>query len=201
MRRTWFLTMIGMTASLAGRAQAAPEKWEIDPMHSSVSFSVRHMMVSNVTGDFTKFKGMVTTDPKDVTKSTVEAEIDVASLSTRVEARDRHLKSPDFFDVAKYPKMVFRSKKVERAGQGALKVTGELTLHGVTKKVVLELEGPTTPVKSMDGKLIVGVSGKTTIDRREFGLKWNRVIEAGGVAVGEKVSVTLNFELSKAKAK
>jgi polyisoprenoid-binding protein YceI len=194
-----FLAIIGLTVGLAGRAQAAPEKWTIDPLHSSVSFSVRHMMVSNVTGDFTRFKGTVSTDPKDVTKATVEAEIDVASLTTRVEARDRHLKSPDFFDVAKYPKMTFRSKRVERAGQRALKVTGELTLHGVTRLVVLKVEGPSAPVKGMDGKTVSGLSATTIIDRREFGLKWNRVIEAGGVAVGEKVSVTLNLELSKAK--
>jgi polyisoprenoid-binding protein YceI len=199
MRTPIVLTALAFSIALSARAGAEPERWEIEPYHSSVGFTVRHMMVSNVTGEFTKFKGAILVDPKDITKSKVEAEIEVASLNTRVAKRDEHLKSPDFFDVAKYPKMKFASTKIQRAGADKLKVTGKLTLHGVTKDVVLEVEGPSKPVKGMDGKPLSGASATTVIDRRDFGLKWNKVIEAGGLAVGEKVTITLNLELVKAK--
>jgi polyisoprenoid-binding protein YceI len=184
---------------LASHAGAAPERWEIEPFHSSISFSVRHMMVSNVTGYFTKFKGSVVTDPKDVTKSKIEATIEIASIDTRVAKRDEHLKSPDFFNVAKFPTMTFVSKKVARAGKDKLKVTGLLTMHGVTKEVVLDVDGPSKPMKGMDGKPLVGLSATGSIDRRDFGLKWNKVLEAGGVVVGEKVSIALSLELVKPK--
>lgn len=197
-RTSHLVSLVALSMVLVSRAEAAPERWEIEPFHSSVSFSVRHMMVTNVTGYFTKFKGAIVTDPKDVTKSKIEATVDVASIDTRVGKRDDHLKSPDFFNVAKYPTMTFVSKKVARAGN-KLKVTGLLTMHGVTKEVVLDVDGPSKPMKGMDGKPLVGLSATGTIDRREFGLKWNKVIEAGGVAVGEKVSIVLNLELVKPK--
>ena len=184
---------------LASHAGAAPERWEIEPFHSSISFSVRHMMVSDVTGYFTKFKGTVVTDAKDVTRSKIEATIDVASIDTRVAKRDEHLRSPDFFNVAKYPTMTFVSKKVARAGKDKLKVTGMLTMHGVTKEVVLDVDGPSKPMKGMDGKPLVGLRASATIDRRDWGLKWNKVIEAGGVAVSEKVSIVLSLELVRPK--
>jgi polyisoprenoid-binding protein YceI len=198
-RNRYLATVAALSMLLASRAEAAPERWEIEPLHSSVSFSVRHMMVSDVTGYFTKFKGTVLTDAKDITKSKIEATIDVASIDTRVAKRDEHLRSPDFFNVAKHPTMTFVSKKVARAGKDKLKVTGMLTMHGVTKEVVLDVDGPSKPMKGMDGKPLVGLRAAATIDRREFGLKWNKLIEAGGVAVGEKVSILLNLELVKPK--
>jgi polyisoprenoid-binding protein YceI len=192
-------SLAALSMVLVSRAEAEPERWEIDPFHSSVSFSVRHMMVTEVTGYFTKFKGAIVTVPKDVTQSKIEATIDVASIDTRVGKRDEHLKSPDFFNVAKYPTITFVSKKVTRAGRDKLKVAGMLTMHGVTKEVVLDVDGPSKPMKGMDGKPLLGLRATATIDRRDYGLKWNKVIEAGGVAVGEKVSIVLNLELVKPK--
>lgn len=191
------LLALAMTLSLAGSAQAAT--WEIDPGHSAANFSVRHLMVSNVRGAFGKVTGTVTVDDKDITKSTVDASIDVSTIDTREAKRDEHLKSPDFFDAAKFPAITFKSTKVEKAGD-KLKVSGNLTIHGVTKPVVLDVEGPAKASKDPWGNTRSGFSATTKINRKDFGLVWNKALETGGVAVGEDVTITLDIEVTAKKA-
>ena len=195
-----FLTRSALLLSLLVPQLAGAAPWEIDTAHSSAGFSVRHLMVSNVRGDFGKVTGAVNLDDKDITKSTVEATIAVSSINTRDEKRDGHLKSPDFFDVAKFPTITFKSKKVAKAGEGKLKVTGDLTIHGVTKEVVLNVDGPAKEAKDPWGNIKSGAVATTKINRKDFGLGWNKVLETGGVAVGEEVSITIDIELQQKKA-
>jgi len=183
---------------LAVPAFAQAATWDIDPGHSVASFKVRHLMVSNVTGEFGKVTGMVSYDPADVTKSSVEATIDTTSLTTRQEARDKHLKSADFFDVEKFPTITFKSKKVEKAGEGKLKVTGDLTIKGVTKEVVLDVDGPMTPVTAFGGQKS-GASATTKINRQDFGVSWNKALEGGGVVVSDEVAITIEIEMGQKK--
>jgi polyisoprenoid-binding protein YceI len=152
-------------------------------------------MVSNVKGSFEKHSGVVEINDQDITKSKVEVSIDTDSINTNVQKRDDQLRSADFFDVAKYPKMIFVSKKVTRVGQDKLKVTGDLTLHGVTKEVVLDVEGPTNEIKDPWGNIRKGASASTKINRKDFGLVWNAALETGGVAVGEEITITLEIEM------
>lgn len=173
--------------------------WNIDPDHSNVGFKVRHLMVSNVKGSFDKHTGVVDINDKDITKSKVEVTIDTASINTNVQKRDEHLRSADFFDVAKYPAMTFVSKKVAKAGKDKLKVTGDLTLHGVTKQVVLDVEGPTSESKDPWGNIRRGATASTKINRKDFGLVWNAALETGGVAVGEEIVISLEIEMIKGK--
>jgi polyisoprenoid-binding protein YceI len=155
------------------------------------------MMVSTVKGRFEKIKGTVEFDDKDVTKSTVEVTIDLASVNTNEPKRDTHLKSPDFFDVAKFPTATFKSTKIQKAGKNKLKVTGDLNLHGVTKPVVLEVEGPTDAFKTPFGTTVRGVHATGKIDRKDFEIGWNKVLDNGGVVVGNEVSLELNAELTE----
>ncbi|HEX8702640.1 MAG TPA: YceI family protein [Myxococcaceae bacterium] len=185
-------------AVLAAPALAFGATWEIDPAHSNAQFSVKHMMVSTVKGEFGKLAGTVNIDEKDITKSSVDVVIDATSIDTRNEGRDGHLKSPDFFDVKNHPNLTFKSTKVEKAGEGKLKVTGNLTIRGVTKPVVLDVEGPTGEVKSpFDGQPRIGATATTQINRKDFGLNWNKALEAGGVLVGDEVKVSIEFEGQK----
>ena len=154
-------------------------------------------MVSNVKGSFNKFTGTVEINDKDISKSKVEVIIDTNSINTNVEKRDEHLRSADFFDVAKYPTMTFVSRKVVAAGAGHLKVTGDMTLHGVTKEVVLDVEGPTPDSKDPWGNIRKGATATTKINRKDFGLLWNAALETGGVVVGDDVIITLEIELIK----
>jgi polyisoprenoid-binding protein YceI len=186
-----------LAAALPSLALAS--SWNIDPAHSSSNFTVRHLVVSKVRGTFGKTSGVVALDDKDATKSSVEATIDVTSISTGISDRDNHLKSPDFFDAAKYPTITFKSTKVEQAGTDELKVTGNLTMKGVTKPVVLHVEGPSAAVTGMQGEQRRGVSASTKINRKEFGLAWSKTIEAGPV-VGDEVEIQLDLELVKADA-
>ena len=181
--------------SLPAIATAAP--WSIDTDHSNVGFKVRHMMVSNVKGDFSKFSGNVDIDDKDPGKTKVDAVIETSSINTGVAKRDEHLKSPDFFDVAKYPTMTFFSKKVKKEGVGKLKIYGQLTLHGITKDVVLDVQGLDKSFKDPWGNIKRGASATTTINRKDFGLVWNKAIESGGVMVGDEVNISLEIELLK----
>ena len=197
MKRT--IATIAAVAALALPALASASTWNIDPDHSSVGFKVRHLMVSNVKGNFEKHKGAVEINDKDITKSKVFVTIDTASVNTNVAKRDEHLKSADFFDVAKYPTMTFNSKKVAKAGKGKLKVTGDLTLHGITKEVVLNVEGPAKESKDPWGNFRSGVTASTKINRKDFGLVYNAALETGGVAVGEDVDINLEIEMIKAK--
>ncbi len=180
---------------------ASASTWTIDPEHSNVGFKVRHLMVSNVRGNFEKHSGTVDINDKDITKSKVAVTIDTASLNTNVAKRDTHLRSADFFDAAKYPTMTFVSKRVAKAGKDRLKVTGDLTLHGVTREVVLDVEGPSLESKDPWGNVRRGASASTTINRKDFGLLWNKALESGGVVVGDEVTITLEIEMIKVQTK
>jgi len=172
--------------------------WNIDATHSTAEFKIRHLMISNVKGHFPKVSGVLTLDESDVTKSGVEATIDVASIETRDAQRDAHLKSADFFDVEKFPAMTFKSTKVVQNGAGEGTVEGDLTIRDVTKPVVFEVTGPTEQTKDPWGNLRVGVEATTKISRKEFGLTWSAPLEAGGVMVGDEVTITLEVEFVKA---
>ncbi|MDE3165318.1 MAG: YceI family protein [Acidobacteriota bacterium] len=172
--------------------------YNIDPAHSTADFKVRHLMIANVRGEFSKVAGTVQFDPETPANSKVEARIDVNSLQTREAQRDAHLKSADFFDVEKFPEMTFVSKNVVRTDDDEYKVTGDLTIHGVTREVVLAVEGPGPEVKDPWGNLKTGASAKTKINRKDFGLVWNVALETGGVLVGDDVQIQLDLELVRA---
>ena len=180
-----------------GLASPFSQTWKIDSAHSSAAFSVKHMMISNVKGGFSKVSGTVTYDPKKPKASKVEATIKVATVDTREPKRDEHLRSADFFDVAKYPTITFKSTKVLSASKDKLKVEGDLTIHGVTKPVTLEVEGPSSPIKDPKGNEKVGASATATINRKDFGIIWNKAMDNGGVMLGEEVPVSIDVELSK----
>jgi polyisoprenoid-binding protein YceI len=175
--------------------------YQIDPAHSSAHFTVRHMMISNVRGSFSKVTGSAVYDPDNPAASTIEADIDINSINTGEPSRDAHLKSADFLDVEKYPTMVFKSKKVEPAGDGEWKVTGDLTIHGVTKETVLKVDGPTAENTDPYGNVRIGASASTKIKRGEFGLKWNAALETGGFLIGDELKIELELSLIKAAAK
>jgi polyisoprenoid-binding protein YceI len=181
-----------VVAALLAASPALADAYKVDPAHSASTFAVKHMLISTVRGEFTKTEGNVTIDPADVTKSSVEATIDAASVNTRDEKRDGHLKSPDFFDVAKFPKITFKSTKVEKAGEGKLKVTGDLTMHGVTKAVVLDVTGPSAEVKDPYGNLRRGLSATTTVNRKDFGVSYGP-----DAVVSDAVAITIDAELLK----
>jgi polyisoprenoid-binding protein YceI len=188
------LALLGLFASLS-----FGQTYQIDTAHSGAAFSVRHMMVTNVSGRFSNLKGSVVIDEKTPANSKVEAVIDVATVNTNEPKRDGHLKSPEFFDVAKFPTMTFQSTKVYKSGD-VTKVEGNLTLHGVTKPVTLTLSEVSPEVKHPMGGLVRGATATTKISRKEFGLTWNRALEAGGVTVGDEVSITLEIEMSRKPA-
>jgi polyisoprenoid-binding protein YceI len=172
---------------------AAPTSWAVDPSHSHVGFAVKHLVVSTVRGEFGSYSGKIQLDESDVTKSSVEAAIDVNSIDTRVADRDTHLKSPDFFDAANHPQMTFKSTRVKKAGKDRLEVAGDLTLRGVTKPVTLAVV--TTPeVKGMSGEARRGFSATTKINRKDFGLAWSKAVEAGPV-VGDEIAISLDLEV------
>jgi len=190
------VTLIAMfTLSIPVFGDAAT--WQIDPDHSSFQFKVRHLMVSNVKGDFTKAKGVVTIDERDIANLKLEITIDAASVNTGHAKRDEHLRNADFFDVAKHPTITFVSKRAEKAGMDRLKVIGDLTMHGVTREVTVDVEGPTQEVKDPGGNFRRGATATTKINRKDFGLTWNRVLETGGVVVGEDVDISVEIELIK----
>jgi polyisoprenoid-binding protein YceI len=174
--------------------------YDIDPAHSGAHFSVRHLMISNVKGEFNKVSGTVTFNPENPAESRVEATIDVNSLHTRDEQRDAHLKSADFFDAATFPSISFVSKSVAANADGEYLVKGDLTIHGVSKEVTLRVEGPTPEVKDPWGNMKAGAAATTKINRKDFGLSWNVALEAGGVLVGEEISITLEVELTRRAA-
>jgi polyisoprenoid-binding protein YceI len=193
------LRIAGLFAAilLVASAAAAQETWEIDPAHSSVQFSVRHMMVSNVHGEFAKFSGRVYVDGKDFTKARVEVSIDATSIDTHNDGRDKDLRSANFFDVAKFPTLEFKSKRIEQASQGDLRLIGDLTMHGVTKEVALEVSGPTPEMKDQRGSTHIGASATAKVNRKDFGILWNSTLDGGGVVVGDEVSISIDLELVK----
>jgi polyisoprenoid-binding protein YceI len=191
-------TAVGLFALSPALAQAST--WDVDPAHSTVEFSVRHMMVTTVKGQFQKVKGAVELDEKDVTKSSVEVSVDTASIDTREAKRDAHLKSADFFDAAKFPALTFKSTKVEKAGKGKLKVTGDLTMHGVTKPVVLTVDGPSASIKDPFGRTVRGVMATGKLDRKDWGMTWNKALDTGGMVVSDEVKLEINAELAERAA-
>lgn len=191
------ITALAVAVMAPALALADTSTWNIDTSHTEAGFSVRHLVISTVKGSFGKTTGTVKLDSADITKSSVEATIDVASVNTRNEDRDKHLRSPDFFDVAKFPTITFKSTKVEKAGDG-LKVTGDLTMKGVTKPVVLTVAGPTGEVKDPWGNIRRGLQAKGKINRQDFGVAWSKLVEAGPV-VADEIAIDIEAELIKAK--
>jgi polyisoprenoid-binding protein YceI len=183
-------------ASLVPSGVRAADTYEIDPAHTSVQFSIRHMMISNVRGEFTKLSGKATGDVANPTAASVEATIDATSVDTRNEKRDEHLRSPDFLDTAKFPAMTFKSTKVEKSGD-AWKLRGDLTLHGVTKPVVIDVTNVTPPIKDPWGNTRIGAQATTKINRQDFGIVFNKTLDGGGVLVGDEISITIDVEVMK----
>src|SRR6202167_5554942 len=170
---------------------AAQDTWQLDPVNSSAQFAVRHFGISTVRGAFTKVSGSVQYDPANLGKTSIQATIEAASIDTRVDMRDNDLRSPNYFDVQKYPNITFQSKRVEPAGSGKLKVIGDLTIHGVTKEVVLDVDGPSAPIKDPWGNQRIGASATTKINRMDFG------VAGGAGAVGDEITITLDIEMTK----
>jgi polyisoprenoid-binding protein YceI len=184
-----------MFAGLAATAAAQTQTWKLDPAHCAAQFSVRHMGISTVRGEFQKVSGTVDFNPSDVTKSAIDATIDAASLNTRVDMRDKDLRSPNFFDVEKYPQITFKSKSVQSAGTGQLKVVGDLTIHGVTKEVTLDVDGPTAAIKDPMGNSRMGASATTKVNRKDFG------VNGAPAMVGDEITITLDVEMTVPGAK
>lgn len=184
--------------SLAPAARAT--EWALDAEHTEIGFSVRHMMVSDVRGAFDKFTGQINLDDKDLTKSTVNVEIETASINTKVAKRDGHLKSPDFFDAAKFPKVTFKSTKIEKGAKAnTFKVTGDLTMRGVTKPVVLdvELSDEWQDPKEWGGRTHRGIKASGKLVRQDFGLAWQTKLDKGGVVLGDEVNLLISAEVIK----
>lgn len=197
-----YLTRISRIAILASMAlglslpaAAANSTWQIDPQHSSAQFAVRHLALSTVRGAFSKLKGTILLDDQDITKSSVEVTIDVNTVDTREPDRDKDLRSERFFDVDHFPTMTFKSKKVEQVAPGRLRVTGDLTIRGTTKEVVLDVDGLTAPLKDPWGNQRIAASATTKINRQDYGVKWNAKLDNGGVVVGDDVNITIDLEM------
>jgi polyisoprenoid-binding protein YceI len=186
-----------MSQTASTGTATAPVTYAIDPAHTTVDFKVRHLMVSNVRGEFSGVSGAVVYDPKDPANSKFEATIDATTIHTRDPQRDAHLKSADFLDVEKYPKITFVSTNITPVDEGEWKVTGNLTIHGVTKEVTLKVEGPTPETKDPWGNVKIGAAATAKINRKDFGLVWNVGLETGGVLVGDEVTIHLEVELAK----
>jgi polyisoprenoid-binding protein YceI len=190
------LIAVGFAVILAAAAQAQSTTWQLDPAHSNAQFSVRHLGISNVQGEFTKLSGTVNLDDQDISKSTVNATIDVNSLDTRVQNRDNDLKSDHFFDTAKYPTITFESTKIVSTGEGTAKMTGNLTLHGVTKEVTFDVTGPTKVIQVMGTRR--GASATTKINRQDFGMVFmSNAMPGGDQMIGDTVTITLDIEMLK----
>ncbi|HEX9102223.1 MAG TPA: YceI family protein [Polyangia bacterium] len=186
------------TMLVAAPALAHAADWAIDPAHSTAGFAVKHMMVSTVRGEFGKIGGTVSWTRPDYSDAKVDVTIDATTINTREPKRDAHLRSPDFFDVAKFPTLTFKSKRVEKAKEkGHVTLVGDLTIHGVTKEVAFDVTGPTPETKTPFGTIAIGAEAQAKINRKDFGLNWNKALEAGGVLVSEDVTIDINLELSK----
>ena len=194
-----FTRIVLVMVLLLAPAAVSASTWNIDPEHSSILFKVSHLGLVEVKGIFRTYQGKVTLDEKDITKSSVNVTIEAASIDSGVTKRDEHLRTNDFFDVAKHPTLTFVSKKVVPAGPGKLKVTGDLTIYGKTKEVVLDVTGPTKELKDPWGNIRRGVSATTTIDRTDFGITYNKILDNGVMVIGNKVTISLEAELIKAK--
>ncbi len=196
-KRIGFVFAIALLAILPALAQTS--NWNIDPAHSTAQFTVRHMGISNVTGNFTKLTGTVVLNEKDITQSQVSASIDVNSVDTRVEMRDKDLRSPTFFDVEKYPTMEFKSKRIVNSGGGKVQVIGDLTIHGTTREVTLDGEGPTPEITDPRDNARRGFSATTAINRKDFNLVYNNLLKTGEALIGDNVKIQIDVELVKKK--
>lgn len=189
------ILMALLALGLFSASHSFADTWSVDPVHSNVIFSVKHLMVSTVKGTFDKFEGQAVAADSTLEDLQLEATIDASSINTRNTDRDNHLRSADFFDAANYPAITFKSKRAERVAPGKLKLTGDLTIRGVTKEVVLDVEGFDRFVKDMQGNLRTAATATTTINRRDFGLNWNKALETGGVVVSDEVDITIDAAL------
>jgi polyisoprenoid-binding protein YceI len=194
--RIGLVSAIALFASLSALAQTST--WTIDPAHSTAQFTVRHLGISNVTGSFTKVTGTIALNEHDLTQSQILASIDVNSIDTRVEARDKDLKSAHFFEVEKYPTIEFKSKKIVSTG-GKLQVIGDLTIHGATHEVTLDVDGPTPAITDPWGNLRRGFSATTAINRKDFGLTYNNILKSGEAAIGDNVKIQIDAEIVNKK--
>ncbi len=193
MNRRFLLTAL-FALFLSASSSAQVETWKIDSNHTASQFAVRHLAISTVRGQFTKTSGTVSYDPRDPAKTVIDVTIEAASVDTRVEARDKDLRSANFFDVEKYPTLTFKSTRTVAAGPGKLKITGDLTIHGVTREVVLEVEGPTDLIKDPRGNLHMGALATTKINRKDFG------VNGASGAVGDEIAITIDAELERPAA-
>jgi len=192
-----FQRLLAVAAVTLGMvAPAAGQTWVIDPNHSAASFAVRHMSVSIIRGEFQKMTGSVEFDGKDITKALVSVEIDAASINTRAAKRDAHLRNPDFFDVDKFPTITFTSKRIEPAGPGKFRMIGDLTMHGVTKEIVLNGEGPSKPFLNPNGTVYSGATATGTINRRDFGINYGKIFD-GAIEIADEIQLTLDVELRR----
>jgi polyisoprenoid-binding protein YceI len=194
--KKYFVVLLACLA-LAIPAIAGAATYQLDPVHSSIQFKIRHLTVSNVTGTFNKIKGSATMEGEDPATLKIEVAIEAASVDTGNEKRDQHLRTPDFLDVAKYPTITFVSKKVVKGDPGKMKITGDLTIHGVTREITVDLEGPTSEVKDPWGGFRRGATGTARIDRRDFGITWNTALDSGGMLVGNEVTIYVEVEWVK----
>ncbi|MBL0160799.1 MAG: YceI family protein [Bryobacterales bacterium] len=195
MKTSLLIAMMALTA-----AGLSAEEYKIDGSHSKAQFSVKHLMVSNVRGEFGKMSGTVVFDEKNPGTTKIDATLDATTINTGVAQRDEHLRGADFFDTAKFPTLTFKSKSARKTADG-LAVTGDLTMHGVTKEVVLNVEGPSAEVKDPWGNQRRGATATAKIKRSDFGLNWNKAVEAGGVMVGDDIAITIDVEATRAGAK
>jgi polyisoprenoid-binding protein YceI len=192
--RSAILAALAAALVVAVQPALAQSAWDIDPAHSAAQFQVRHLMISNVRGEFGKMSGTVIFDGKDYSSIKAEAVIEVASINTREPKRDEHLRSADFFDAAAHPKIAFKSKRVEGVRGNKFSLIGDLTIRGVTKEVALSIEA-TPVIKGVRGESRIGAQATTRLNRQDYGVKWNRALDAGGVVVGDEVQITLDLEL------
>lgn len=192
MKRSIMVLLVCMALGMPLIAAAAT--YQLDADHSSIQFKIRHLTVSNVTGTFNKFKGSASLEGEDPSTLKAEVTIEAASVDTGHEKRDEHLRNPDFLDTAKYPTITFLSKKVTKGDPGKLKVVGDLTLHGVTREITVDLEGPTPEIRDPWGNFRRGATGSARIDRRDFGITWNKVLDSGGLVVGNEVTIYVEIE-------
>ena len=193
--RVWKNAAFAAAALLATLAPVRAATWTIDGSHSNVSFTVKHLMISNVRGEFGKVSGTVEFDGKDVSAAKVDATIDAATIDTREPKRDEHVRSADFLDTANHPTITFKSKKATPAGAGRFTLVGDLTIRGTTKEITLEVEGPTPEIKDPWGNTRVGVSASGKFNRKDFGVNWSKTMDAGGLVVGDEIKVAIDLEL------
>jgi polyisoprenoid-binding protein YceI len=198
MRRIFWGTILAiLVITLPAMTQTI---WSIDPAHSAAQFQVRHLMISNVRGEFSKMSGTVSFDGKDYSSIQAEAAIEVASINTREPKRDTHLRSSDFFDASNYPTITFKSKRVTNINGNRFDLIGDITIRGVTKEITLAVEA-TPVIKGMGGESRIGASATTRLNRQDFGVKWNSTLDGGGVVVGDVIQITLDLELTQTIAK